>query len=238
MHSSNRRVLIFGASGAIGTAIGNSFRASGWTVVQVSRTRRQAEQQGDEYICADPLGSAYDPAVFDRCGPYGAVVWAQGANASDSVYTATAEMNLDMYRANCLFIVISLKNLLERRLLEPRARLCVISSIWQSQARQNKLSYCMTKAALQGLVTSASADLGKDGYLINAILPGALDTPMTRQNLTPEQLERLRSATLFNRLPTLEDVGSLAFFLCSEANTGITGQFIAADLGFSHVRIL
>lgn len=96
----------------------------------------------------------------------------------------------------------------------------------------------MTKAALQGLVLSAAADLGKDGYLINAILPGALDTPMTRKNLAPEQLERLQSATLFNRLPTLADVGSLAYFLCSEGNTSITGQFIATDLGFSHVRIL
>jgi 3-oxoacyl-[acyl-carrier protein] reductase len=232
------RLLLFGASGAIGSAIGSIFQTRGWSVVNVSRNQPRAEKPDNEYLCVDPFDATYDPATFDRCGPYDAVVWAQGKNLNDSVYSVSADDNLDMYRANCLFIAITLKDLLERRLLAAGARLCVISSIWQSLARQNKLSYCMTKAALQGLVTSAAADLGKDGYFINAILPGALDTPMTRQNLSPAQLERLQSATLFNRLPTLEDVGSLAYFLCSEANTGITGQFIAADLGFSHVRIL
>jgi len=96
----------------------------------------------------------------------------------------------------------------------------------------------MSKAALQGLVQSASIDLAKDGILINAILPGALDTPMTRQNLAAEQLEKLTSGTFFNKLASLKDVSNLAVFLCSSKNTGITGQFIAADLGFSHARLL
>ena len=78
----------------------------------------------------------------------------------------------------------------------------------------------------------------KDGILINAILPGALDTPMTRENVAQEQLQKLSSATHFNKLATTEDVANLAYFLCSSQNTGITGQFIATDLGFSHVRLL
>jgi hypothetical protein len=96
----------------------------------------------------------------------------------------------------------------------------------------------MTKAALQGLVLSASADLARDGILVNAILPGALDTPMTRTNVAAAQLDKLSAATFFNRLPALDDVSQLALFLCSPQNTGVTGQFIAADLGFSHVRLL
>src|SRR5262249_41630085 len=124
------------------------------------------------------------------------------------------------------------------KLLAKDARLCVISSIWQTLSRQNKLSYSVTKAALQGFVLSTAVDLGRDGYLINAILPGALDTPMTRRMLKPKQIKALESATFFNRLPTLADVANLALFLCSEQNTSITGQFIAADLGFRHARIL
>jgi hypothetical protein len=143
-----------------------------------------------------------------------------------------------LYKANCLFILATLKILLARDLLEAPARLCIVSSIWQKMARQNKLSYCMTKAALQGLVLSAASDLAADGHLINAVLPGALDTPMTRQNLSDAQINGLTSATLFHRLPALEDVSSLVLFLCSPDNTGITGQFIAADLGFSNVRLL
>jgi NAD(P)-dependent dehydrogenase (short-subunit alcohol dehydrogenase family) len=96
----------------------------------------------------------------------------------------------------------------------------------------------MSKAALRGLVLSAAADLAKDGHLINAILPGALDTPMTRRNLSADQIKSLESGTQFGRLPKLEDVASLACWLCSAENTGITGQFIAADLGYSRVRIV
>jgi 3-oxoacyl-[acyl-carrier protein] reductase len=232
-----KRLLLFGASGAIGNGMCSQFNKQGWDVVSVTRTLRE-NPVNSRVIVIDPLDEKYDPAIFDTAAPYSAVIWAQGANLNDSVYTVNAEENIDLYRANCLFIVITLRTILDRRLLAPGARLCVISSIWQTIARQNKLSYGMTKAALQGLVLSAAADLGKDGYLINAILPGALDTPMTRQNLTPEQIDLLQSATLFGRLPTPADVSSLAFFLCSDANTSITGQSIAVDLGFSHVRIL
>ena len=61
---------------------------------------------------------------------------------------------------------------------------------------------------------------------------------MTRRNLSSDQIDRLSSATGFGRLPELADVASLVLYLCSTQNTGITGQFIAADLGFSHVRIV
>jgi NAD(P)-dependent dehydrogenase (short-subunit alcohol dehydrogenase family) len=74
--------------------------------------------------------------------------------------------------------------------------------------------------------------------LINAVLPGPLDTPMTRRNLSAEQMASFTGATRFGRLASLADVANLVYFLCSPANTGITGQFIAADLGYSHVRIV
>ena len=61
---------------------------------------------------------------------------------------------------------------------------------------------------------------------------------MTRRNLTPDQLAAISNATGFARLSSLADVSSLVSFLCSSANTGITGQFISADLGFSDVRLV
>ena len=85
---------------------------------------------------------------------------------------------------------------------------------------------------------SLAIDLGKDGHLVNAVLPGALDTPMTRDNLSVEQVHRLEELTPLGKLPTLDDVCNMVGFLCSGGNTGITGQFIAADRGFSYARIL
>ena len=143
-----------------------------------------------------------------------------------------------MYEANVTFILITLQTLLNHNLLKNDARLCVISSIWQNIARQKKLSYCITKSALQGLVQSLSIDLGKQGFLINAVLPGALDTAMTRSNLNSDQIHSLESSTPLQTLPNLTDVTGLVGYLCSKQNTGITGQFIAADRGFSNARIL
>jgi NAD(P)-dependent dehydrogenase (short-subunit alcohol dehydrogenase family) len=230
------RILLFGSTGSIGSAISTTFIEGGWEVVPVSRSPASGVVRNIVFDLISVHSGETD--VFDKNAPYDAVCWAQGCNASDSVYTVNLDEHAAVYEANCLYVLATLKNLLNRRLLAPKARLCIISSIWQKLARQDKLSYCMSKAALQGLVLSASADLAIDGILINAILPGALDTPMTRQNVAPDQLERLSSATYFNRLPALQDVANLAFFLCSPKNTGITGQFIAADLGFSNVRLL
>jgi len=231
-------LLLFGASGAIGGAVLERAAAKGWRVTAVSRTTPASASANADWIATDPLGKTFDATQLSTGEMFTAVCWAQGANRTDSVYDVDPQEHLALYQANCLYVLVTLKALLGAHLLRRGSRLCVISSIWQNLARQTKLSYCMTKAALQGLVLSASADLAADGHLINAVLPGALDTPMTRRNLSAEQISRFTEGTRFGRLPQLEDVASLVCYLCSEENTGITGQFIASDLGFSHVRIV
>ena len=225
-------LLLFGATGAIGQAIASAALAKNWRVTGAARTASKNS------LALDPFSPTFSPNNLKQEAPYTAVCWAQGANTNDTVYNVDIDRHMEIYQANVAYILVTLKAILNENVLAPSSRLCIISSIWQNLARQSKLSYCVSKAALQGLVLSASADLAKDGHLINAVLPGALETPMTRRNLTPEQLDRLSSATAFNRLPALADVASLVLYLCSPENTGITGQFIAADLGFSHVRIV
>ena len=238
--SPHRKFLVFGASGAIGQAVVAAALARDWQIVAVSRT--PAGNNGPDYrvqwITLDPLSPSFDTSVLAAGAPYSSVCWAQGANTNDSVYDVSLDRHMAIYEANCAYIVVTLQALLAGRLMAENSRFCVISSIWQKLARQTKLSYCMSKAALEGLVNSASADLSAEGHLMNAVLPGALETPMTRKNLTPEQIEKFTSATGFGRLATLEDVASLVCYLCSAENTGITGQSIAVDLGFSHVRIV
>jgi 3-oxoacyl-[acyl-carrier protein] reductase len=231
-----QRILIFGATGAIGQSVAQAAVARGWNVTAVARNLPSAPSAEIKYVALDPFTA--DLSTLDTGAPYTSVCWAQGANLNDSIYTVDPEAHLEIYRANVLYILVTLQALLKANLLAPASRLCLISSIWQNLARQSKLSYCVSKSALQGLVLSASADLAADGHLINAVLPGALETPMTRRNLTAAQIENLTAATKFGRLPALDDVASLVCYLCSPENTGITGQFIAADLGFSHARIV
>jgi 3-oxoacyl-[acyl-carrier protein] reductase len=237
-----QKLLVFGGTGTIGSALVEAAHTRAWNVVattrRIARDINASSNEGLSWVSLDPFDPNESFSILRSHAPFDAVCWAQGANVNDSVYTVDPSENLELYRANCVYILITLKALLDLDLLTRPARLCVLSSIWQNLARQNKLSYGMTKSALQGLVLSAAADLADDGHLINAVLPGALDTPMTRRNLSPGQIDSLRSATKFRRLATLEDVISVVFYLCSRENTGLTGQFISADLGFTNVRLL
>lgn len=235
MKDNAQHLLVFGATGAIGYAIAAAAVARGWAVTGASRNIARGWLDGADALAIDPL---HDTFSLQAETAYTAVCWAQGANCNDSVYDLDLVEHRELYAANVEYILVTLKALLEARLLAPSSRLCVISSIWQKLARQNKLSYCVTKAALQGLVLSASADLAREGHLINAVLPGAIETPMTRQNLSAAQIAGIASATGFNRLTSLADVASAVLSLCSPENTGLTGQFVTADLGFSHVRIV
>ncbi|MFM7007970.1 MAG: SDR family NAD(P)-dependent oxidoreductase [Betaproteobacteria bacterium] len=233
------RLLLFGGTGSIGAAISRCFQEDGWEVVIVSRQNSHETS----HVSWDPSsGQASSDAaameILEKKGPFDAVCWAQGMNCTDSVYDFDIEKHEAVYRANVIYILNSLQRLLAHKVLRKPARLCVISSIWQDIARQKKLSYCVTKAALHGLVLSAAADLASEGHVINAVMPGVIDTPMTRANLGPEQVRKVEDATLFARLPTLEEVATCVYGLCASRKTAVTGQFIAVDLGFSSVRIL
>ena len=233
------RLLLFGGTGSIGAAVDNYFQARQWDVIVV--TRREADN--DRQLAWNPIASsiADDPTVLTQLklkGPFDAVCWSQGANCSDSLYDFNADQHTSLYQANVLYILNSLHILLCHELLRTPARLCVISSIWQKIARQNKLSYCISKAALEGLVLSAAVDLARDGHVINAVLPGVIDTPMARANLSVEQVRKVENSTLFDRLATLDEVAACVYNLCQPQNSAITGQFIAVDLGYSHVRII
>ena len=238
LNTSRWRLLLFGASGAVGQAVADMAGARGWSVTGVSRSQRP-DTADRSWVHYDPAGDGISPSAFAGHGPFDAVCWAQGANRQDSVQDFDAAASADLYEANCLYVARSLNELLAAKLLSPAgARLCVVSSIWQERARQTKLSYSMTKAALGGLVRSASVDLAADGHLINAVLPGVLDTPMTHAAMAPEQLRGVMQATPFNALPTPDGIARLVGFLCSDQNTVVTGQSITADLGFSNVRLV
>ena len=235
----NFTVAVFGATGAIGQAICEWYRAKDCEVVGISRKGGAVTGSSSEVSWLAWEGGE-DVEAFSLLDgrQLNAIVWAQGANCSDDIYSFDLKRHEQMYAANVTYVLLSLQALLKRNLLAPSARLCIVSSIWQNIAKQNKLSYCVTKSALQGLVQSLLIDLGSSGYLVNAVLPGALDTPMTRANLSTEQLHSLEGSTPLHSLPSLEDVCNLVGFLCSKENIGITGQFIAADRGFSYARIL
>ena len=94
---------------------------------------------------------------------------------------------------------------------------------------------CMVEAALSGVVKNIAFDLSSKNILVNNILPGVIDNEMSQKILLPEQFEYIKTYMNFGRLISLDDVYKTIKFFTID-NTGITGQSIKVDLGFTNFR--
>jgi len=83
--------------------------------------------------------------------------------------------------------------------------------------------YTASKAGLLGLTRAAAKELGRFGVTVNAICPGMIDTELTRENASPELLERLAASYPVLRIGTPREVSELICFVASEAAGYITG---------------
>jgi enoyl-[acyl-carrier protein] reductase I len=94
----------------------------------------------------------------------------------------------------------------------------------------------LAKASLEANVRFLAADLGPQGIRVNAISAGPIKTlaaagiPGFRK-----MLARVAEVAPLRRNVTLEDVGNAAAFLCSDLASGITGEILYVDSGFSTV---
>ncbi|WP_298227295.1 SDR family oxidoreductase [Gryllotalpicola sp.] len=219
------RALVVGANGALGTAIADRLEADGWTVDRGGRP----DKAGIDVDITDPGWAA------GTDHEYSGVVWAQGLNAKGGIREATDADFEALFDANVEVVARTLRELLAADRLVPKARGVVISSIWQVTARADKIAYVTSKAALGGLVPAIAADLAGT-FAINGVLPGVTDTPMTRAQLSTEQLRRVQSETPGGALATAEDVASAVAWLLDPRAKGINGQWIAVDNGWSVTR--
>ena len=91
--------------------------------------------------------------------------------------------------------------------------------------------YTASKAGLLGLTRAAAKELGPFGITVNAVCPGMIDTELTRENATPEQLARLAAGYPVPRLGTALEVADLICFAASEAAGYITGASLDINGG-------
>jgi 3-oxoacyl-[acyl-carrier protein] reductase len=83
--------------------------------------------------------------------------------------------------------------------------------------------YTATKTGLLGLTRAAAKELGKYGITVNAVCPGMIDTELTRESATDDQLQHIAAGYPVPRLGTAREVADLICFAASEAAGYITG---------------
>ena len=111
-------------------------------------------------------------------------------------------------------------------------RIVNISSVYSLVSRERRSMYSTSKAALNGMTRALAVELGPRNVLVNAVCPGFVDTDLTRQNNTAEEIAGLCALVPLRRLATVQEVADFAYHLGSEKNTYITGQTLAIDGGF------
>lgn len=224
-----KNALIFGSNGTIGFSIYKKISSTGNYNIYTAGISNNIESKNHIY-------TNYDPEKindsFLNLPKLDVIIWAQGLNCSDKISDFKySELN-NLLKSNVIFIASCINNLINLKKIKNNARLLIVSSIWQIESRQNKFSYTVSKSALQGLIKSSALDLGNKNIIINAVLPGVIDSPMTRENLSEEQICEVKNQTALGRLPLPEDIANAASFLVSENNKSITGQSLIIDCGF------
>jgi len=94
----------------------------------------------------------------------------------------------------------------------------------------------LAKASLEANIRFLAGDLGPQGIRANAISAGPIKTlaaagiPGFRK-----MLHHVEHVAPLQRSVTIEEVGNAAAFLCSDLASGITGEVLYVDAGYSHV---
>jgi 3-oxoacyl-[acyl-carrier protein] reductase len=223
-HGANgRRVIVTGGSRGIGASIVAKLSSDGWTVLAPPR---------DELDLLDP--QSIDLFVSSIRGNVDGLVLNAGINepagiesVSDGALDRLLDVNL---KANFRLLRAMVPDMAQRGF----GRVVGISSLYAHRARGGRAAYSMTKAALESLLRSVSAEFAQSGVLANAVAPGFVATEMTMRNNSPEVINQLLERVPVGRLAAPPEIADAVAFLMSPSNTYITGQVLVVDGGWQN----
>ena len=107
-----------------------------------------------------------------------------------------------------------------------------ISSINAVRGHKGVSVYSVSKAAINGLTLSLARELGPCNIRVNTLSPGYFTSNLVSY-LSEERKKQILKRTPLGRLGTIEDMSDMAYFLCSDKASFITGQNIIVDGGMT-----
>ena len=111
--------------------------------------------------------------------------------------------------------------------------ICCTSSLSAHVGSPYQVAYCGTKAGVSMLAKALGAVLGEHGIRVNAVEPGAIDTPMSASLLNdPPALKYYQDRIALHRVGKPEEMASVIAFLLSDDASYLTCTTVLADAGF------
>ncbi|MEX0787163.1 MAG: SDR family oxidoreductase [Anaerolineales bacterium] len=236
-----RSVVVTGAAGGIGRAVVELFAQKGWRVAGVDRAAQVDLPVGVTAYQADvSRPDDVDRLAREVAGPLDALV----NNAAIGLNKALAETQIEEWdavmAANARSIFLMTRACLPA-LKQARGAVVNIGSVHALATVRNTGAYAASKGAVLALTRSMALEFGGDGIRANAVLPGAVDTPMLRRGLSrqgpspipeDEQLVQLGNRIALGRIGKSAEIAQAVFFLCDpDASSYVTGHGLVVDGG-------
>jgi NAD(P)-dependent dehydrogenase (short-subunit alcohol dehydrogenase family) len=240
--------VITGGSSGIGLATAQRFVREGAFVYIFGRRQseldlaaaligqRVATVQGDVQNVGD-LDRLY-ARIREEKGSIDILVANSGFIDPEALADATPENFDRTFGTNVRGLLFTVQKALP--LIRDDGAIVLISSIAAFKGIPNYTSYSATKASVRSFVRTWTAELRDRGIRVNAISPGAIDTPIIdAQAGTPERADAIRAgfkaATPLNRIGRPEEIAAAALFLASEEGSYVAGADLVVDGGLTAV---
>lgn len=243
---SQKTVLITGAAGGIGRATVQLFTHMGWRVIGVDRSPYgEAFPQSGLFIRSDISIGENLETIFQQAHSFTGSLNALVNNAALQVAkpmleTSVAEWDAVM-ASNLRSVFLGVK--LAYPLFEAAGGGAIVnvSSVHAVATSANIAAYAASKGGLLALTRAIAIEFAPHNIRANAILPGAVDTPMLRAGLSRghvsgtdimERLDNLARKTVNGRVGRPEEIASAIYFLADDAQSSfMTGQALIIDGG-------
>lgn len=230
-------MLITGAAGGIGRATVQLFSEKDWIVIGVDRNDFGEDfPTNGLFIQADISDPENLERIYDAVKSFTDTLDAVVNNAALQVVKPLLETTVEEWDAvmasNLRSVFLGAK--LAYPLLKNRGGGSIInvSSVHAIATSSGVGSYAASKGGLLALTRSMAIEFAQDDIRVNAILPGAVNTPMLSAHLDQVRLENLAKRTVNGRIGMPVELAHAIYFLADgEQSSFMTGQSIVVDGG-------